>query len=182
VVDDNGKQIVSSSVREVHVQDGPKFPEGHADIKVKGEAVVVDLGKKGVFFALLSGKDDYEDYAFYIVFSEFPSHFDILSPDAIRYYSKLKARKELAFDNLPMLVHFRDNKDPKTVELVDPNDLEKTFGKGVKLVSATLEMTDEPVTSGVDKYMPVFDGKYFEWFKNLPYGDFRALGQHDFRK
>jgi len=155
VVDDNGKQIVSSSVREVHVQDGPKFPEGHAAYKLKGEAVVVDLGEHGVLFSLLNSSTIGYD-GFYIVFSEFPSGFDILSPDAIRYYSKLKAKKEVPFDKLPMLVHFRDIKDQKTVELVDPNDLEKTFGKGVKLVLATIEMTDEPLTKDVVK-------KYLSW-------------------
>ncbi len=42
---------------------------------------------------------------------------------------------------------------PKTVEEVDPNNLEASFGKGIKLVSATLQMTDEEVTTGVDKWL-----------------------------
>jgi len=174
VVDDNGKQIVSSSVREVHVQDQPRItPESHPDIRVRGEAVVVDLGKKGMFFALLSGKEIGSDYAFYIVFSEFPSQFDILSPDAIRYYSKLKAKKEMAFDKLPMLVRFRDINDFKTVEEVDPKDLEKTFGKGVKLVSATIEMIDEPVThkiANIINFITWQKNGFDEWRANLKYG------------
>lgn len=183
VVDDNGKQIVSSSVTQVYAQDQPRItPESHADISVKGEGIVVDLGKKGVFFALLKSKKLGSDYRYYIVFTEFPSEFDILSPDAIRYYSKLKAKKEMTFDNLPILVHFRDNKDPKTVELVDPENLEKTFGKGVKLVSATIETTDEPLTSMIWKYMPPFEGKtgFQEWFNKLPYGDERRINSYDF--
>lgn len=183
VVDDNGKLITSSSVTQVYVQDQPRItPESHADIRVRGEGVAVDLGKKGVFFALLSGKKLGYDHRYYIVFTEFPSEYDILSPDAIRYYSKLKAKKEMIFDNLPILVHFRDSKDPKTVELVDPKDLEKTFGKGVKLVSATIEMTDEPMTSNIWKYMPPFDGRtgFQEWVNKLPYGDERRIGSYDF--
>ncbi len=183
VVDDNGRQIVSSSVTQVYVQDQPRItPESHADVRVRGEGVVVDLGEKGVFFSLLKSKKLGSDYRYYIVFTEFPSKFDILSPDAIRYYSRLKDKKEMAFDDLPMLVRFRDSKDPKTVEIVDPNDLEKTFGKGVKLVSATIEMTDEPLTPNIWKYMPPFDGKngFQEWFNKLPYGDERRIDSYDF--
>jgi hypothetical protein len=147
VVDDNGKQIVSSSVRQVHVQVSPKIlPAMNNSVSVKGEAVVVDLGKKGVLFALLRGNQNGGvDYGYNIVFYEFPN-LGGTTPEGIRAYKHLKAKKELSFAKIPMLVHFRDINDPKTVELVDPNDLEKTFGAGVKLVSATIEMTDERVT------------------------------------
>lgn len=148
VVDDNGKKIVASSVRQVHIRVNPRItPEMNNSVSVKGEAVVVDLGEKGVLFALLKGNDD-NDYGYRIVFNEF-QRSGATTPEGIKFYSSLKAKKKLAFDKIPMLVRFKDINDPKTVELVDPYDLEKTFGKGVKLVSATLEMTDEGVTSGV---------------------------------
>ncbi len=41
--------------------------------------------------------------------------------------------------------------DPKTVERVDPNDLATGFGKGVKLRRITVQMTDAPVTTGIEK-------------------------------
>ena len=173
---------VSASRDPVILQFLPSLVYGHAS--VKGEAVVVDLGERGVLFALLKGKDN-NDYGYNIIFSEFPSGVrGGTTPEGIKFYSNLKAKKDLDFDKIPMLVRFRDINDPKTVELVDPNDLEKTFGKGVKLVSATLEMTDEGVTSGVKKYMPPFDEKtgYREWFRSLPYGDSRKIGPYDFSK
>ena len=34
---------------------------------------------------------------------------------------------------------------------VDPNDLAKSFGSGVKLKRAAIEMTAEPVTTGIEK-------------------------------
>ncbi len=153
VVDDNGKQVIASSVRQVTVRDGPRLtPESNPTTTLHGEAVVVDLGEKGVFFALLRSKDSV-DYGYNIVYDAFPN-LGGTTPKGIRAYSNLKAKKELSFDKIPMLVRFRNINDPKTVELVDPNDLEKTFGKGVKLVSATLEMTDENVTTGVEKWLP----------------------------
>jgi hypothetical protein len=45
-------------------------------------------------------------------------------------------------------------KDPKTVMLVDPNDIGATLGPGVKWRQITLEITDEPVTEGIEMKLP----------------------------
>jgi len=149
VVDDNGKVITASSVRQVTVRNGPKFtPESNPDVNLKGEAMVVDLGEKGVLFVVLRSESDI-DYGYRIAFETFPELGG--TGNGISKYGEFKAKRELGFDKLPMLVWFRDINDPKTVGWVDPNDLEKTFGKGVKLVSATIEMTDERVTTGIEK-------------------------------
>ena len=63
----------------------------------------------------------------------------------------LKGRVELAPGDLPLLVRFRDINDPKTVERVDPNDLAASFGPGVYLKRATVEITRDPVTTGIVK-------------------------------
>ena len=174
-----------SAVRWVYSSLKPKIlPEERAfHTGVKGEAVVVDLGERGVLFALLKGKDS-SDYGYNIIYREFPTETGIGVRRKILHYTFLKDKKELAFDKIPMLVRFRDINDPKTVEQVDPNDLEKSFGKGVRLVSATLEMTDEDMTSGVvERYLPKFDEKtgYLQWFRSLPYGDSRRIGPYDFK-
>jgi|CXWL01.1.fsa_nt_gi hypothetical protein len=150
-------KVVASGVRKIYagrdpiiLQWLPSLTYGHAG--VIGEAVVVDLGRNGVLFALLRSRQHSVDYGYNIIFNEFP-HDGGTTSGGIRYYRSLKAKKELAFDKLPLLVRFRDINAPKTVEEVDPNNLEATFGKGVKLVSATLEMTDEEVTTGVDKQL-----------------------------
>jgi hypothetical protein len=51
-------------------------------------------------------------------------------------------------EDYPTLVHFRDIRDPKTVALVDPGDLARSFGAGVKLRRIVLTITDKPVTTG----------------------------------
>ncbi len=165
VVDDNGKMITGSSVRQIDLRVNPRItPETSVyAVKVKGKVMVMDLGEKGIFFVLFeSRRGRSSDYGYEIIFPNMGG----TSVDTIRAYSQMRSKKELEFDKLPLLVRFRDINDPKTVELVDPNDLEKTFGKGVKLVSATLEMTDEPVTTGpvtigADKYIPSFNFVYF---------------------
>jgi len=189
-------KIVGSSVRKVSVFTEPKiFPEQHSShSEVKGEAVVVDLGKRGVLFALLSKEND-NDYGDRIAFQEFPQ-LGGMKPEAIKNYPNIKAKNNLSFDKLPMLVHFRDINDPKTAKKVDPNHLEKSFGKGVKLVSATIEITDDEVTTGVEKRLPwisnyynkLFDGNRYEkiessdrFANSIGAGDFSAgmgLSQH----
>jgi hypothetical protein len=51
----------------------------------------------------------------------------------------------------PMLVRFKDIRDPKSVEKVDPNDIAKSIGPGVTLRRITLQITDDPVTTGIEK-------------------------------
>ena len=58
---------------------------------------------------------------------------------------------ELAPGDLPLLVRFRDINDPRTVERVDANDLAASFGPGVYLKRATIEITRDPVTTGIEK-------------------------------
>ena len=63
--------------------------------------------------------------------------------------TKTIANEEIG--NYPYFVRFKDIKDPKSVEQVDPDNLAKSFGTGVKLKSLTVQMTDEPVTVGIEK-------------------------------
>ena len=63
----------------------------------------------------------------------------------------MHASAELVPEEIPMLVRFRDIDDPKSVEEVDPEDLAKSFGPGVKLARVTIEMTRDPVTKGIKK-------------------------------
>lgn len=140
---------------------------------MKGEAVVVDLGKRGKVFALLKGPllgVDYGSTIPFYVFSGPPG----LTVEGAEYYSQLKAEKVLEPTHYPMFVTFTDLNDPKTIVslldykpnttyprqyTIEKNDFEKYFGKGVSLKSVTLEMTDEPDSSEISKYIPWFGTK-----------------------
>jgi hypothetical protein len=64
-----------------------------------------------------------------------------------------------------MLVRFRDVRDPKTVEKVDPDDLAASFGPGVVLRRITVQLTDDPVTTGLADTLPWVtrtDGYYLD--------------------
>lgn len=143
-----------SAVREVTVSTGDEFlPEMHPTVKVRGEAVAVDLGKRGVLFAIM--RDEYSpSYAYGVVFKAFPipgkpTGAEGMTPEGIRYYESLKAKTRLKKKNFPMFVRFRDINDPKTVERVDPENLAASFGNGVKLTGIDIEMTEDDVTMNV---------------------------------
>ena len=160
-----------SAVREVFIQRQPELPESGPHIVPKGEAVVVDLGKRGVVFALTSF-DDYQ-----VIFKAFPYHRGGLTVEGLKYYSQLKnVKEELKPERYPMLVTFRNLEDPKSVVAlretsgclkrdqngtcvqegfhVTADRFEEMFGKGVRLGKVEIEMTDESITTGVVDWLP----------------------------
>ena len=138
---------------------------------VRGEAVVVDMGKRGVLFALISHESDNR---FYDAFP-LPGHSDGQggsSPEGIKHYASLPIGTTGTLNpaeppGYPKLVTFKDLNDPKSVTLsqvwkrddrgyyyLDEDRMEELFGKGVKLKDITLEITDDEVTwVVVDKYL-----------------------------
>lgn len=50
-----------------------------------------------------------------------------------------------------ILVSFRDIDEPKSVELVNPDNLAASLGAGVRLLKITVQPTTDPVTTGIDK-------------------------------
>lgn len=157
-----------SAVREVSVTESPRLtPEMTASRKLKGEAVAVDLGKRGVLFALLSGDDAYR-----VVYNAFPFE-GAHAPEAIRYYRNLEnVKAELKPRDYPLMVTFNDAHDPTSVKIVYASELnwqeskgfhkvydvtdnfEVVFGKEVKLKRVWIEMTDDAVTKGVREWLP----------------------------
>ena len=55
---------------------------------------------------------------------------------------------------MPDLVTFDDVNDPKSVIVVDPNNLQATLGPNVTWNEITLESTDEPVSNGIEQKLP----------------------------
>ncbi len=51
----------------------------------------------------------------------------------------------------PLLVTFRDPADPASVERVDPDDPATTLGVGVRIRRITIAITDDPVTTGIER-------------------------------
>lgn len=159
----------NSAVRQVNWKLKPRSGNSpRFTVKVTGEAVTVDLGARGVLFALL----DTDDYRW--VFSNFRGPPGLTS-EGLTYYTNLKGVKAILnprqYPGYPKLVTFTDAADPLSIELVmkwkskktppypqsyllEEDNFEKLFGVGVKLKEITIEMTDEPVTESVLQKLP----------------------------
>jgi hypothetical protein len=183
----DGKLVTASSVVEVlfvgpsfldswdPLQDDPRGP--HTDIRVRGEAVALKLGNRGHLFATLapverSRSDGYLNYpcciyAQAIVPRAWREQQIRVAADFARL-RRLSPKMELSFDELPLLVRFGDLSHPETVERVDPNDLAASFGPGVRLVSATVELADAPITDKIDRILP--------WLANEKFGSYLMPG------
>jgi hypothetical protein len=62
----------------------------------------------------------------------------------------------------PMLVYFSDPAQPSTVQVIPPTDLESTLGKGISLRRMTLQITHDPITTGIAKrltWIPKYKSK-----------------------
>ena len=184
-----------SSVIEVKQSIGRTAMDGFGKqvfLRIRGEAVAVDLPDGSTLYALLRSGGDVEWAARVI---------PLLSPDAgdensLDDFLLLEGKKELPrrwsaqgpFNNAaayPMLVTFGDEANPTSVTLVDPDDLAATFGEGVKLKRITAELTDDPATSGLDERLgwlsefpepslkPGHDVRDYSLPATLRHGDFR---------
>lgn len=165
--DVDGKPVSASSVREVTYAKQSEFAgQRPLIVSYRGEAIALDLGECGTLFALLKGGTDSRSGPESIVLRAFDFPGGHIGPidDGLLKLQRLSGKRELSFTSLPLLVRFRDINDPKTVEKVDPFDLQKLFGPGVRLTRATLEIvpagiwpfrwygiTGEPLTDSLEK-------------------------------
>jgi hypothetical protein len=130
-------------------------------VRVRGQAVVLDLPNGKTLFVLL-GSDASPDWAGYAHRRQFPkSTGDFATPVE---YSKALVSNTAVFpvrrwvempngskrDDYPLIVTFKDINDPTSVQRVDPDDFTASVGKGYWLKAITVQVADEPVTTGIE--------------------------------
>lgn len=141
----------------------------------RGEALYLDLGPgRRPLIALLTSKRDPGQATKISEWGEV-APFDILARlygekfkdygranEHISTLARYRGQVEIEPDqrNLPDLVTFADVADPKTVMLVDPNNLEATLGPGIKWKRITLGITDDSLTTGIAAKLPWLDAYY----------------------
>jgi hypothetical protein len=172
-----------------------------------GEAVAVDLGQHGILFStferqsILSrmGGDAYnagltpfppekfrgEHAAKASINEQYAAYLDNLN--------RSRPKSELQLKDVPALVRFGSLNDPTSVTLVNPLDLATSFGPGVTFKGATVEITEDPITHGIEARLPwLRSSKVAEYLfpnpnhqpppdarvvRHLSYDDFRRLPQ-----
>lgn len=123
--------------------------------ETRGEAVAVDLPGGQTLFVLMpndvavinaldpAGTGGWLEKALRVADGDIPD-----GPQALLFSAPKNYNKSGEF---PLFVRFQDINNPKTVELVRPDNLAARFGGGVKLKGVTVEVTDEDVTVGIKK-------------------------------
>src|SRR4029079_4805666 len=85
-----------------------------------------------------------------------PRHFQIKLLDfrQLAMLPGVRGKWSLAPNDLPTLVTFSNLADPATVRTVRPDQFEKVFGPCVIWRGATIEMTRDSISWGIDSHLP----------------------------
>jgi hypothetical protein len=166
-----------SSVIEVRYEMFPELLTERDHIsRVFGEAVFVDLGQgKNLIGLLASGPIGEDvDYPSGVVLQAFK--LDGNDPNTPKRLPRLQGRRDLDIYHssqyevtkrfLPTFVTFSDLKDLSTAKIAPPGLFDEIFGVGFRLHNISVEMTNDPVTSGIERQMPWWNGP-FPWLKPI---------------
>lgn len=166
----DGREYEGSSVNQIRWRPssavGPVHTEPYRP-KYWAEAPILDLGTRGLLFALLQPPYNSNiERAFNI----FRPHAYLLQrltheqqpiPDWGRRYELLNALQgefELRPQELPALLRFGDLSDPATAELVEHEAFERVYGNGARFLGGALAITREPITTRIEHVLPWLSG------------------------
>ena len=174
-VDRNGESFRGSSVIEVIRTKGYDRILG----TTRGEAVVVDIPDAGSLFLLLNGEPGHADWPYtmpHYAFQKQLGSVAMVDPELLAKLEHMQGTKVvLERRYYPMLVTFTDITDPASVKLVDPTDLTASFGPGVELKRIAVEITDDPVTTGIEKRLGWLGDYYAKRLDGQRFGDGTSL-------
>jgi|GEM_PF-2159388 len=144
VIDDNGKIYRGSSIQQYACRQSTHIMSDSANCYITGEAVVVKIGEKGDLFMVFDkpGARSSTEMVWSVLGAVSDSPMTATN-------STLPKSWTLRPDQMPLMVRFRDPSDAYSVEAVDPVHFDASFGKGVALVSVSVETTDEPIQYGI---------------------------------
>ncbi|KWV91262.1 hypothetical protein [Erythrobacter sp. YT30] len=165
-----------SSVIEVSTRVASKnaiISPGRMTMRARGEAVAVELPHGRTMFALLRSETQ-PNWASNVMAQLTPTYRgDGAAKQKVRAILRMQGEYDLPLYEragprrrhmYPMLVTFGDLDDPTSVEKVDPLDLAATFGEGLTLKRITVQVTDDPVTTGIEKRLAWLREYEATWF------------------
>jgi len=166
-----------------HVSGQYSLAPGDVTTQVTGEAVAVDLPGRKTLFALLSKPGSAEGANAYALDALFPRPW-VGSKEYVANVNALADRRDIGVlpsKDWPMLVTFGDIKNPTSIVRIDVANLESTLGPDVKIRRITAQITEEPVTTGIEKklkWLPrIYEMQISSDFQpeGIPVGNFQGL-------
>jgi hypothetical protein len=147
--------LSGSSIYEIKAENRQAIlpDEGVRAWSSRGEAIGVDLPGHRTLFALLKTGALHGDMASLSMATLDTAFNNDVVESAARLSNRHGTNAPVAVkpSDYPLLVTFKDMTDPTSVERVDPDDLSRSFGKGYWLKAITVQITDAPVTTGIQK-------------------------------
>ena len=160
-----------SAIREACMTPFEGYNPMVVDFKesVKGEAVVVDLGERGLLFAIMD-----QDGSIFDIERAYEGP-KLHTDEGVEYYSQLPVGKqaELPSKYWPDMVIFKNINDPKSIisvyssEPTGPlitslykitDNTTEVFGENVEIKNVTLEITDDPIEWNIKNTINKFGG------------------------
>ena len=134
----------------------------HMHTSHTGEAVVVDLGERGVLFAPLAHQAEPEYISDLAMRSIYDRSSGVRTAEAFQRVKRLRGPIDVPRKFYPLIVIFEDLGDPASVRRVDPDNLVPAIGSGTKISSVTLEITNEAPTEGPVRQRLAWLDEYYD--------------------
>jgi hypothetical protein len=162
-IDVAGVTHAGSSVIEVRWQVWPEalaclFGCTFGDSRVYGQAVLVNLGTQGVILAALWPANTTQPGqavpANFLAIRAFGSDPLPATGRDIFKMSTARGTATLRANNLPQFIWLKDATDPATAKPLLAADFPTELGGNVRLQRASIEITTDPITTGLEAKLP----------------------------
>ena len=177
----------SASVIEVSIREKASWvPQtGGVTASARGEAMFLDLGGgRNVIATLGFGPQGQEHKIEWLATETIgPLHPDAKVRIGGRIWQEASSwtgHADLPPALIPTLVTFSDINDSASARVVQPEEFERVFGPDVRFKRAWVEMTSDPVTTGIEKKFPWWNGP-FPWEQPMGGGVFADTRRDGFR-
>ncbi|MHA7777188.1 hypothetical protein [Roseibium sp. M-1] len=160
----DGVPITGGAVQKLVVERVYGLGQVRAEWWTFGEAVRVNLPGYGAVYVLMTSPTPDGTYTFAT-----KGRFDFLVSSAcklkeqrgdrnwneyVRMIGQVSGQCDVPEHSLPLMVRFRDENDPTSVERIFPNQLPTHYKEHVRFVDAKINITSEPVTYNIKAHLP----------------------------
>jgi hypothetical protein len=161
VLDVGGKSLEGLSVIEASFSARPNIlpDRGNMTAQFRGEAVSIAIPGYGRLYAPLTGAQGEQRTMEWLVPRVFgkldqANKGGVDAASFVRSLQNLSGSREVPPQYMPLFVRFADDTKPETIQRVDPLRLAEFYGPKVRLRSVDITITNAPITTGIQKYLP----------------------------
>lgn len=126
------------------------------------EAVIMNLGEHGLLFGLIFPPEITKSFDARRVSEIFAESMppDLQTQDAyrsgtfFRHLEQMTGEYVVTKERWPALVRFENIRDPKSAQIIKPEQMSTVYGPNSYIDGASVEITRDPVTEQIDQVLP----------------------------